>query len=261
MVSLDSGLCLLVAICHPVLPLFINKYPEINSEHSWNLTEYPEILRVESYDGTNSWFLFLFSNCLYPEITQNSWNSWISGEVEALMSYIAFDTPCTRQKTQVGRCQHIFYFIRQNIVFWRKKWCQDHWNGVDYFDTMVIYQTTHCQFSLHSPDISFRDNGFSDFHTLLPWSLSIRAIKTKRELMDCHTRRKYLAQIKKTIVNDCFSRNGCIINTTEPIEMIFESFFSVHNVLSDWITICHICHVWRGKMTHVKQVVLDCQAL
>ena len=45
---------------------------------------------------------------------------------------------------------------------------------------------SHCQFSLHSRDISVKDNGFSDFHTLLPGSPLIRANKTKRELMDCY---------------------------------------------------------------------------
>ena len=37
---------------------------------------------------------------------------------------------------------------------------------------------------------SFSDNGFSDFHTLLPGNPLIRANKTKRELMDSCTRRK-----------------------------------------------------------------------
>ena len=44
----------------------------------------------------------------------------------------------------------------------------------------------------------------------------IRANKTKRELMDCHTRRKYIlahADLTK-FVNDCVSRKGCRINTT-----------------------------------------------
>ena len=40
---------------------------------------------------------------------------------------------------------------------------------------------SHCQFSLHSRDISVRDNGFSDFLTLLPGSLLIHANKTKLE--------------------------------------------------------------------------------
>ena len=41
---------------------------------------------------------------------------------------------------------------------------------------------SHCQFSLHSRDISIRDtcNGFSDFHTLSPGSPLIRANKTER---------------------------------------------------------------------------------
>ena len=51
-------------------------------------------------------------------------------------------------------------------------------------------KNSHCQFFLHSRDISVRDNGFSDFHTLLPESPLIRANKTKRELMDCYTCRK-----------------------------------------------------------------------
>ena len=40
---------------------------------------------------------------------------------------------------------------------------------------------SHRQFSLHSRDISVRDNGFSDFHTLLPGTPLIRANNTKRE--------------------------------------------------------------------------------
>ena len=38
------------------------------------------------------------------------------------------------------------------------------------------------KFSLHSRDISGRDNDFSDFHTLLPGRPLIRANKTKSEL-------------------------------------------------------------------------------
>ena len=41
-------------------------------------------------------------------------------------------------------------------------------------------------FSLHSRDISVRDNGFSDLHTLLPGNPLIHANKTKRELMDSY---------------------------------------------------------------------------
>ena len=48
MVSLNSGLVLLVAICHPVLPLFKNKSPEINSENFWKFIKYPETLGFES---------------------------------------------------------------------------------------------------------------------------------------------------------------------------------------------------------------------
>ena len=39
---------------------------------------------------------------------------------------------------------------------------------------------SHFQFSLHSCDISVRDNGFSDFHTLLPGSPLTGANKTER---------------------------------------------------------------------------------
>ena len=58
---------------------------------------------------------------------------------------------------------------------------------------MILYghfsKHGHCQVFLYSRDISGRDNGFSDFHTLLPGRPLIRANKTKSELMDCHTRR------------------------------------------------------------------------
>ena len=53
--------------------------------------------------------------------------------------------------------------------------------------------------------------------------------------MDNFTRRKYLAQIKRKFVNDCVSRHGCRINTTEPNQMILVSFFSEDSVLSDEI--------------------------
>ena len=72
-----------------------------------------------------------------------------------------------------------FDFIRYNIVFW-KEWYRDYWNWLSSFESMVISQNrSHCQFSLHSCDISVRDNGFSDFHTLLPGSPST-ANKTER---------------------------------------------------------------------------------
>ena len=38
-------------------------------------------------------------------------------------------------------------------------------------------------------------------------------------------------------INDCVSRNGCRINTTEPNQMILVSFFSEDNVLADEIKI------------------------
>ena len=44
----------------------------------------------------------------------------------------------------------------------------------------------------------------------------------------------------KIRVNDCVSRNGCRINTTEPNQMILVSIFSEDNVLSDEIKICYI---------------------
>ena len=100
---------------------------------------------------------------------------------------------------------------------------------------MVISQNSHCQFSLHSCDISVRDNGFPDFHILLPRSPLILANKTKRELVDCYTRHRYLMHILKKFGNDCVSRTGCRINTTEPNPMILVSFFSEDNVLSDEI--------------------------
>ena len=59
---------------------------------------------------------------------------------------------------------------------------------------MILYghcsKHGQCHFSLHSRDVSVKDNGFSDFHTLLPGRLLIRANKTKREHMDSYTRRK-----------------------------------------------------------------------
>ena len=64
---------------------------------------------------------------------------------------------------------------------------------------------SHCQFSLHSRDISVRDNGFSDFHTLLPGSPLIRANKAKIKLMDCYTRRKKFVNINK-IRKWCFKK-------------------------------------------------------
>ena len=48
----------------------------------------------------------------------------------------------------------------------------------------------HFQFSLHSRDISVRNNGFVDLHTLLPENPLIRANKTKREIMDSYNGRK-----------------------------------------------------------------------
>ena len=68
----------------------------------------------------------------------------------------------------------------------------------------------------------------------------VRANETKRELMDCYTSRKKLAQIYQKFVNDCLSRNGCTINTAEPNQMIFVSFFSEDSVLSDEIKLCYI---------------------
>ena len=44
----------------------------------------------------------------------------------------------------------------------------------------------------------------------------------------------------KKFVNDCVSRNGCRINTTEPDHMILVSFFSEDNVLSYEIKIRYI---------------------
>ena len=41
-------------------------------------------------------------------------------------------------------------------------------------------------------------------------------------------------------LNDCVSRNGCRINTTDPNQMILVTFFSEDNVLSDEIKICSI---------------------
>ena len=61
---------------------------------------------------------------------------------------------------------------------------------------MVISQKLVIVNFLHSRDKFLdRDNGFSDFHTLLPGRPLIRANKTKRELMDSYTRRKKLARI------------------------------------------------------------------
>ena len=75
-----------------------------------------------------------------------------------------------------------------------------------------FWKHCHCQFYLHSRDISVRDFDFSDFHTLLPGSPLIRENKSKKELMDCYTRRKsFIARADwKKFVNDCVSRNGCI---------------------------------------------------
>ena len=44
----------------------------------------------------------------------------------------------------------------------------------------------------------------------------------------------------RKFVNECVSRIGCRINTTEPNHMILVSFFSEDNVLSDKIKICYI---------------------
>ena len=68
----------------------------------------------------------------------------------------------------------------------------------------------------------------------------MRANKTKKELMDCYTRRKLLAQIEPNILNDCVSKNGYRIHTTEPNRMILVSFMLEDNVLSDDIKICYI---------------------
>ena len=74
-----------------VLPLFKIRYPEINSENSWNFTKYPEILQKVPvfYINYNMLLLipeiFLFSKCSFS-ILENPKkipeNSWISGEVE-----------------------------------------------------------------------------------------------------------------------------------------------------------------------------------
>ena len=64
----------------PVLPLFKIRYPEINSENSWNFTKYPEILQNVPvfysivYDATNSWNFFILEMCFfYPGKSPNSW--------------------------------------------------------------------------------------------------------------------------------------------------------------------------------------------
>ena len=62
--------------------------------------------------------------------------------------------------------------------------------------------------------ISVMDNGFSDFHTLLPGSPLIRANKTKITYGLILARDADLIKF----VNDCVSRNGCRINTTDPIK-------------------------------------------
>ena len=76
----------------------------------------------------------------------------------------------------------IFQQLQSQISQFDKKWT--------YRFLRTNSSHIHCQFSLHYRDISIRDNGFADFHTVLPGSPLIRANKTKRELMDCHTRRK-----------------------------------------------------------------------
>ena len=85
---------------------------------------------------------------------------------------------------------------------------------------MVISLKIHCQFSLHSRDISVRDNGFSDVHTLLPGSPLIRVNKTKRELIWTAIPAVNIShrfnKIRKWL---CF-KNGCRINITEPNQMI-----------------------------------------
>ena len=131
----------------------------------------------------------------------------------------------------------VFWFHQIKHVFWKEQY-QDHCNWLSSFDSVVISQNIFIvNFLFHSRDISVRDNDFSDFHTLLPGIPLIRANKTKRELMDCYTRRN---KKQKKIVNDCLSRNGCRINTTEPNQMILVSFLSEDNVLSDEFKICYI---------------------
>ena len=43
-----------------VLPLFKIKYPEINSENSWNFTKYPEILQKVSIFYNKNYVLYIF---------------------------------------------------------------------------------------------------------------------------------------------------------------------------------------------------------
>ena len=61
----------------------------------------------------------------------------------------------------------------------------------------------------------------------------------------------YLPKIARAdltkFVNDCISRNGCRIYTTEPNQMILVSFFSEDNILSDEIKICYICEYQRNE--------------
>ena len=103
---------------------------------------------------------------------------------------------------------------------------------------------SHSQFSLHSRDISVRDNGFSYFQTLLLGRPLIRVNRTKRDLYPPKVARADLTKF----VNNCVSRNGCRINTTKPNHMILVSFFSKDNVSSDEIKICSIFEYQSNKI-------------
>ena len=82
----------------------------------------------------------------------------------------------------------IFWFHQINIVFW-KEWYPDHWNWYGSFYSIVISQNiviVNFLFIL----VTFQSGIMVYWHPYIVARKPIDRCKTKRELMDCYTRRK-----------------------------------------------------------------------
>ena len=142
-----------------------------------------------------------------------------------------------------------FYYHQIKKKFW-KEWYQDNKNWLSSFDSMVIYQHAVI-FNFLFILVTFQ-SGILAFLTSIilyrcpetHWSVQTKQRENLWTAIPAVNSSRTLILTK--FVNDCVSRNGCRINTTEPNQMILVSFSSKDNALSDEIKIWPLS--WQKKV-------------